>query len=171
MWFSVTFPVCSKFPHFSPIRVETCYATYLKIHHIQNTQQNPYFLISQQRNWKWWFLMLNMFRLTIHVRVLSPINESLSTCVSLLALKGKWAPLLPNALIHSFNASKLLLISAPSILVWRSELDVSAPLSFPNKKKVHSNMYYLWNKQHFSKENEFGTELLARIFQFYRFRN
>ena len=93
-----------------------------------------------------------MFRLTIHVLVLSPMNESRSTWVNLLALKGKWAPLLPNALIHSFNASKLLLISAPSILVWRSELDVSAPLSFPNKK-VPSNKYYLWNKHYFSGEN------------------
>ena len=33
--------------------------------------------------------------------------------------------------MHSFRASKLLFISAPSILVWRSELDVSAPLSLP----------------------------------------
>ena len=31
----------------------------------------------------------------------------------------------------TFNASRLLLISAPSILVCRSALDVSAPLSLP----------------------------------------
>jgi len=31
----------------------------------------------------------------------------------------------------TFRASKLLLISAPSILVWRSALEVSAPRSFP----------------------------------------
>lgn len=53
----------------------------------------------------------------IQVRLLSPINESLKTCVSLDALKGKWAPFIPNALMHSFNASNDLLISAPSIPV------------------------------------------------------
>lgn len=52
---------------------------------------------------------------TIHVLDLSPINESLRTCVNLLALNGRWEPFLPSALMHSFNASKLLLISAPSI--------------------------------------------------------
>lgn len=52
---------------------------------------------------------------TIQVLDLSPINESLRTCVNLLALNGRWEPFLPSALMHSFSASKLLLISAPSI--------------------------------------------------------
>lgn len=45
----------------------------------------------------------------------SPIKLSLNTWVSLLALKGKCVPLRLNARIHSFNANKDLLISAPSI--------------------------------------------------------
>lgn len=45
-----------------------------------------------------------------------PINESLRTSVSLLPLKGMWPWSLSRALMHSFKASKLLLISAPSIL-------------------------------------------------------
>jgi len=39
--------------------------------------------------------------LTIHVREFSPMKESRSTCVSLLARNGKWAPRLPSARIHS----------------------------------------------------------------------
>ena len=39
---------------------------------------------------------------TIHVRDLSPIKESLKTCVNLLARNGKYAPALrPKARIHS----------------------------------------------------------------------
>ncbi len=75
----------------------------------------------------------------MQVLLLSPMKESLSTWVSLLARNGKWAPRLPNALMHSFKASKLLLISAPSILVCRSELEVSAPLSFPaDRQQQHT---------------------------------
>lgn len=43
------------------------------------------------------------------------MKESLSTWVNLLARKGKCAPFLPNALMHSFKANSDLLISAPSI--------------------------------------------------------
>lgn len=45
-----------------------------------------------------------------------PTNESLKTSVSLLPLKGMCPWSLSRALMHSFKASKLLLISAPSIL-------------------------------------------------------
>ena len=41
---------------------------------------------------------------TIHVRDLSPINESRKTCVNLLARNGKYAPARrPSARIHSCN--------------------------------------------------------------------
>ena len=53
--------------------------------------------------------------LTMHVLDFSPMNESRRTCVSFDALKGRWAPLRPNARIHSFSARSDLLISAPSI--------------------------------------------------------
>jgi len=53
--------------------------------------------------------------LTIHVLDFSPMNESRSTWVSLLARNGRWAPFLPSALMHSFKARSDLLISAPSI--------------------------------------------------------
>merc|ERR1719427_116121 len=69
----------------------------------------------------------------MHVLALSPINESLKTWVSLLALNGRWAPFLPRALMHSFRARRDLLISAPSILVCLLAELVSAPLSFPAK--------------------------------------
>jgi hypothetical protein len=46
------------------------------------------------------------------------INESLSTIVSFEALKGMWLLLESKARIHSFKASKLLLISAPSSLLY-----------------------------------------------------
>ena len=46
-----------------------------------------------------------------------PVKESLKTMVSLLPLKGVWFLFWSKALIHSFKANKLLLISAPSILV------------------------------------------------------
>lgn len=51
----------------------------------------------------------------MHVFDFSPIKLSLNTWVNLLALKGKCVPLRLNARIHSFNANKDLLISAPSI--------------------------------------------------------
>ncbi len=51
----------------------------------------------------------------MHVFDFSPMKESLRTCVSLLALKGRWPPLRPRARMHSFNANSDLLISAPSI--------------------------------------------------------
>lgn len=46
-----------------------------------------------------------------------PVKESLRTIVNLLPLKGVWCLFWSKALIHSFKANKLLLISAPSILV------------------------------------------------------
>lgn len=45
------------------------------------------------------------------------MNESLRIRVSFDALKGTWSALSPIALIHYFKANKLLLISAPSILL------------------------------------------------------
>jgi len=70
---------------------------------------------------------LNVFRVCSHEPVLGdmheiitvrelPTNESLKTSVSLLPLKGMCPWSLSRALMHSFRASKLLLISAPSIL-------------------------------------------------------
>lgn len=72
-----------------------------------------------------------MMKLTMQVREFSPMKESRSTWVNLLARKGKWAPLRPRARMHSFKARRLLLISAPSILTCLLALIVSAPLSFP----------------------------------------
>ena len=53
------------------------------------------------------------------------MNESLRTIVNLEALNGMWFDFVSSALIHSFRASKLLLISAPSrrlylLLLWQS---------------------------------------------------
>lgn len=53
----------------------------------------------------------------IIVVLLSPVNESFNTYVSLLPLKGVCFFSRSSALMHSFNASRLLLISAPSSLV------------------------------------------------------
>jgi hypothetical protein len=50
--------------------------------------------------------------------VLFDIKESLKTRVSLDALNGTWTTLESIALIHSLRANKLLLISAPSILLY-----------------------------------------------------
>lgn len=89
------------------------------------------------------------------------MNESRKTCVNFDARNGKWAPLRPRARIHSFNAKRDLLISAPSIpveisvkkvwfffhindgdqtkneksnsRVWRFADEVSAPRSLPAK--------------------------------------
>merc|ERR1712096_24352 len=75
----------------------------------------------------------------MHVLALSPINESLKTWVSLLALNGKCAPFLPRARMHSFRARRDLLISAPSILVCLLAELVSAPLSFP-ARSIRENL-------------------------------
>jgi hypothetical protein len=61
------------------------------------------------------------------------INESLKTIVNLDALNGIWLLLLSKALIHSFNASKLLFISAPSSLLCLLLLWQSFALSDPAK--------------------------------------
>lgn len=45
-----------------------------------------------------------------------PTKESRKTSVNLLPRNGMWPWSLSSALMHSFSASKLLLISAPSIL-------------------------------------------------------
>lgn len=66
------------------------------------------------------------------------IKESLNTIVSLDALKGTCELLVLRALIHSFNASKLLFISAPSILLYRLLLYVSYALSDPAKSTSRS---------------------------------
>ena len=58
----------------------------------------------------------------------NPTNESLSTIVSLLPLKGVWLLPWSNALIHSFKDNKLLFIYAPSILVCLFISMWSAPL-------------------------------------------
>lgn len=60
-------------------------------------------------------------------------KESLSTIVSLEALNGTWELFISIALIHSFSASRLLLISAPSILLYLLLLCVSYALSEPAK--------------------------------------
>lgn len=52
-------------------------------------------------------------------------NESLNTIVSFEALNGTCELFISSALIHSFNANKLLLISAPSILLYLLLLCVS----------------------------------------------
>lgn len=62
-----------------------------------------------------------------------PTNESFNTKVNLDPLKGKCLFSISNALIHSFNAKRLLLISAPSSLVYLSLSYVSAPRSLPAK--------------------------------------
>lgn len=125
-------------------------------------QRYSYPAISWQSEIKKWTKILQWlirtYVLTIQVLALSPMKESRKTNVSLLALNGKWAFFLPSARIHSsitnfdewnlrtlhihrlqskkwytFKANKLLLISAPSIRVVRSDETVSAPLSLPAK--------------------------------------
>lgn len=61
----------------------------------------------------------------------NPIKESFSTIVNLEPRKGVWFLPWSKALIHSFKASKDLLISAPSILVCFFISVWSAPLSLP----------------------------------------
>lgn len=51
----------------------------------------------------------------MQVLLLSPMKESRSTWVSFEARNGRWAPRLPSARMHSFNASNDLLISALSM--------------------------------------------------------
>mmetsp|Transcript_8531 Transcript_8531/g.17065 ORF Transcript_8531/g.17065 Transcript_8531/m.17065 type:complete len:333 (-) Transcript_8531:769-1767(-) len=65
------------------------------------------------------------------VRAFFPMNESLSTEVNFDPLKGTWPASISSARMHSFSASKLLLISAPSIRVCLSFSYVSAPRSLP----------------------------------------
>lgn len=48
-------------------------------------------------------------------------------------------PLKHRLLLQTFSASRLLLISAPSRRVWRSALEVSAPLSFP-ARSIRENL-------------------------------
>lgn len=69
----------------------------------------------------------------IHVFEL-PTNESLNTIVSLLPRKGACPLSWSSARMHSLSANKLLLISAPSSLVFVSVLRPrSDPLSLPAK--------------------------------------
>lgn len=60
-----------------------------------------------------------------------PINDSLRTIVSLEPQKGRCCLAESKALIHSLRASKDLLISAPSYLVWVLLVLTSLPRSFP----------------------------------------
>lgn len=62
-----------------------------------------------------------------------PIKESFKTRVSLEPLKGVWFLLRSKARMHSFSASKDLLISAPSIRVYLWYSTTSAPRSLPAK--------------------------------------
>jgi hypothetical protein len=67
----------------------------------------------------------------ITVRASAPMNESLSTAVSLEPRKGTWRASESSALMHSLSASSDLLISAPSMRVCRLLSKVSAPRSLP----------------------------------------
>ena len=60
-----------------------------------------------------------------------PMNESLSTCVSLEPRNGVCLLSISRARIHSLSASNDLLISAPSIRVYFPFSAVSAPRSLP----------------------------------------
>ena len=64
---------------------------------------------------------------------LSPMNESRRTSVSFDPRNGTCPDPRSSARMHSFSASKDLLISAPSMRVWRSFSEVSAPRSDPAK--------------------------------------
>ena len=70
---------------------------------------------------------------TMTVLHLEPVNESLRTYVNLLPQKGVCFLSWSRAQIHSFRASKDLLISAPSNQVYFPVSLVSAPLSLPAK--------------------------------------
>mmetsp|Transcript_70233 Transcript_70233/g.205956 ORF Transcript_70233/g.205956 Transcript_70233/m.205956 type:complete len:229 (-) Transcript_70233:873-1559(-) len=68
----------------------------------------------------------------ITVLQLLPTKESFSTCVSLDPRKGVWSSCWSSARMHSFRASRDLLISAPSMRVCRSwSSEWSAPRSLP----------------------------------------
>jgi len=69
--------------------------------------------------------------LAIIVVLLLPVKESFNTCVSLLPRNGRCAFDKSNARMHSFNANRDLLISAPSLLVCLLLSTVSAPRSLP----------------------------------------
>lgn len=71
------------------------------------------------------------------------MNESFSTRVSLLPLKGVCVLFWSRALMHSFRASKDLLISAPSNLVCLFWSMTSAPLSLP-AKSIKEILPYSW---------------------------
>ena len=62
-----------------------------------------------------------------------PMKESLRTRVSLLPRKGRCFLAKSRALMHSFRANKLLLISAPSYLVLVLVFFTSPPRSLPAK--------------------------------------
>lgn len=66
------------------------------------------------------------------------IKESLNTIVSFEALNGMWPVFKSRALMHSFNASRLLFISAPSSLLCLLLLWQSAALSDPAKSTSKS---------------------------------
>jgi hypothetical protein len=68
----------------------------------------------------------------IIVVLLLPRKESFKTWVSFDPLNGRWVlPALSRARIHSFSANRLLLISAPSYLVFLPVSITSAPRSDP----------------------------------------
>lgn len=69
----------------------------------------------------------------------SEINESRKTMVSLDALNGTWPDLESKARMHSFNARRDLLISAPSMRRCRLLLYVSCARSDP-AKSTSSNL-------------------------------
>mmetsp|Transcript_2858 Transcript_2858/g.5348 ORF Transcript_2858/g.5348 Transcript_2858/m.5348 type:complete len:475 (+) Transcript_2858:1979-3403(+) len=70
-----------------------------------------------------------------------PMNESRSTSVSLEPRKGTCLWPWSRERMHSFSASRLLLISAPSMRVCFSEFMVSAPRSLP-ARSMNVNLPY-----------------------------
>ena len=73
----------------------------------------------------------------------SPMIESFRTSVNLLWRKGRWAASKSRARMHSFKASRLLLISEPSSLVRRSTSARSAPRSLPAKSMKERRPYII----------------------------
>jgi hypothetical protein len=67
----------------------------------------------------------------IIVVLLLPVRESFRTRVSIDCLNYTWSFCWSRALMHSLRASKLVLISRPSLRVFLSLSVVSAPLSDP----------------------------------------
>ena len=78
-----------------------------------------------------------------------PVKESFSTMVNLLPRKGVWFFPWSRARMHYFKASRLLLISAPSILVCLFWSKVSAPLSQPAKsmKEIFPKSFFEFIKE------------------------